>query len=201
MTCAFSVFTVFHSCSSEICEHKTQFFNLSVVSTKFLYVGLSCLPRTWSFTAACILSEMHCWSSSSCLLLPFHLPHPPTPPHTFPLVHLSLLLSVLWYRSSTHHGACAPWRGVHWSDHFISKCEKCFIVMCKSWNLPPVLTLAQHKYVTVRTEWMWVYLKCWKKGKIISANYVLKECTFSTFSMLVLMAKSGIWCFSNLGKL
>lgn len=123
MTCAFSVFTVFHSCSSEICEHKTQFFNLSVVSTKFLYVGLSCLPRTWSFTAACILSEMHCWSSSSCLLPPFHLPHPPTPPHTFPLVHLSLLLSVLWYRSSTHHGACAPWRGIHSSDHFISKCE------------------------------------------------------------------------------
>lgn len=123
------------------------------------------------------------------------------PPHTFPLVHLSLLLSVLWYRSSTHHGACAPWRGIHSSDHFISKCEKWFIVMCKHWNLPPVLTLAQHKYVTVRTEWMWVYLKYWKKGKIISANYVLKECTFSTFSMLVLMAKSGIWCFSNLGKL
>lgn len=66
------------------------------------------------------------------------------PPHTFPLVHLSLLLSVLWYRSSTHHGACAPWRGIHSSDHFISKCEKWFIVMCKHWNLPPVLTLAQH---------------------------------------------------------
>lgn len=96
MTCTFSVFTVFHS--SEICEHKTQFFNLRVVSTEFLYVGLSCLPRTWSFTAACILSEMHCWSSSSCLLPPFHLLHPPTPPHTFPLVHLSLLLSVCGIR-------------------------------------------------------------------------------------------------------
>lgn len=151
----------------------------------------SCLYFIWNALLVFLFLPSAAFPSSSSTNSPSHISSCAS----------QLVTICLWYPSSTHHGACAPWRGVHWSDHFISKCEKWFIVMCKHWNLPPVLTLAQHKYITVRTEWMWVYLKYWKKGKIISANYVLKECTFSTFSMLVLMAKSGIWCFSNLGKL
>lgn len=161
MTCAFSVFTVFHSCSSEICEHKTQFFNLSVVSTEFLYVGLSCLPRTWSFTAACILSEMLvCWSSSSCLLPPFHLPHPPTPPHTFPLLHLSLLLSVCGIGLQL---TMVPVRSDVTYTGLITS-----LASVKNGSLLCVSTEICHlclpKYITVRAEWMWVYLKYCKKG-------------------------------------
>lgn len=124
--------------------------------------------------------------------------------HQLPPTHFLLCISACYYLfcGIGLQLTMVPVRpDVAYTRLIISKCEKWFIVMCKHWNLPPVLTLAQHKYVRVRTEWMWVYLKYWKKGKIISANYVLKECTFSTFSMLVLMAKSGIWCFSNLGKL